>query len=96
MSNLFKSLDHALVYAKFRPIPPKQLIDSIMNYLSEKIPSKEWSKAVDVGCGSGQCTQLLSPYFRQVYGFDVSDAQISQAIHSNHSNHVFYKVRLFY
>ena len=24
--------------------------------------------AVDIGCGSGQSTELLSPYFQKVYG----------------------------
>lgn len=35
--------------------------------------------AIDVGCGSGQSTRVLSPYFSRVVGTDVSPAQIQQA-----------------
>jgi 2-polyprenyl-3-methyl-5-hydroxy-6-metoxy-1,4-benzoquinol methylase len=34
---------------------------------------------IDVGCGSGQSTRVWSPYFSKVYGFDVSETQISEA-----------------
>lgn len=36
--------------------------------------------AVDVGCGSGQGTVLLAPYFTQVLGLDVSPAQLEMAL----------------
>lgn len=39
--------------------------------------------AYDVGCGSGQSTQFLAPYFTQVIGTDVSSAQIDNAIKGN-------------
>ena len=35
--------------------------------------------AVDVGCGTGQSTRILSPFFRRVLGLDVSQAQIENA-----------------
>lgn len=35
--------------------------------------------AVDVGCGSGQGTVLLAPYFSKVVGTDISPAQLENA-----------------
>lgn len=39
--------------------------------------------AVDVGCGSGQGTVLLAPYFTKVVGTDVSPAQLEMALTNN-------------
>ena len=33
----FEAVSHAAVYAKFRPIPPKQLGERILEYLKEKV-----------------------------------------------------------
>ena len=38
-----------------------------------------YEQAIDVCCGSGQSTMLLSPLFKNVCGYDNSPAQISQA-----------------
>lgn len=35
--------------------------------------------AADIGCGSGQSTELLAEHFQQVYGFDISENQIKEA-----------------
>ena len=35
--------------------------------------------ALDVGCGTGQLTRSLVPYFDEVLGVDVSSAQIDVA-----------------
>jgi len=35
---------------------------------------------VDVGCGSGQSSTFLAPYFRRVIGTDVSQAQVNEAV----------------
>lgn len=35
--------------------------------------------AVDVGCGSGQSTVVLQPFFKKVFGLDVSSNQIKAA-----------------
>lgn len=48
--------------------------------------------ALDIGCGSGQSTALLSPYFKQVTGIDVSKAQIEEAIKNNKLPNIEYKV----
>jgi ubiquinone/menaquinone biosynthesis C-methylase UbiE len=36
--------------------------------------------AYDVGCGSGQSTSFLAPYFKRVIGTDISSSQVEQAV----------------
>ncbi|HKU29214.1 MAG TPA: class I SAM-dependent methyltransferase [Arthrobacter sp.] len=60
-------------YARFRPeYPPRLATD-----LASLAPSKEL--AVDVGCGTGQLTSLLAPWFRTVVGVDSSADQLASA-----------------
>lgn len=94
MANLFRGSTHASVYAKFRPNPPKDLINTILKYLSEGISPDKWRLAVDVGCGSGQASQPVANHFTQVNGFDPSSAQINEAIRLNTFNNISYKVRI--
>lgn len=39
----------------------------------------ELKLAVDVGCGSGQCSAILARQFEKVLGYDISVAQIDVA-----------------
>ncbi|MTW09868.1 methyltransferase domain-containing protein [Pseudoduganella eburnea] len=71
MTNWFEQGGRA--YARFRPEYPRQL----GTYLAELAP--EHRVAVDVGCGNGQLTQLLVPYFERVVGLDPSEDQIANA-----------------
>jgi len=89
---IFEGSNHANIYSKFRPIVPDNVIDCVLDYLKRKIDSNDWNIAVDVGCGSGQGTNKLSQYFKQIFGFDVSPAQINEALNSKHSSNVFYEV----
>lgn len=47
--------------------------------------------ALDVGCGSGQGTVFLAPYFTTVIGLDVSPAQLELAQANSRPPNVFYK-----
>lgn len=60
-------------YAAFRPDYPPQLAA----YLTSLTPDARL--AVDVGCGTGQLTRLLAPYFDKVIGLDPSTDQIANA-----------------
>ncbi|XP_071481551.1 putative methyltransferase DDB_G0268948 [Diadema antillarum] len=53
---------------------------------------KPWKLATDVGCGSGQYTQPLAPYFRRVLGFDASETQIQKANALKTAENVAYSV----
>lgn len=63
-------------YAAFRPQYPSE----IASYLTSLVP--ETRLAVDVGCGTGQLTQLLAPYFDTVIGLDPSSDQIANTMQS--------------
>ena len=43
---------------------------------------------LDVGCGNGQCSALLSPHFKQILATDISSAQIEVAKTLNHPSNV--------
>ena len=76
------TLKHASFYAKARPKPSQELTSHIIEYLGQKVtPSngQKWNLCLDVGCGSGQCTQILSPYFKSVIGSDTSENQVTEA-----------------
>lgn len=60
-------------YAKYRPTYPPELAAA----LAELAPRRD--VAVDVGCGTGQLSLLLSEHFAQVEALDVSADQIANA-----------------
>ncbi|GFQ95641.1 methyltransferase [Trichonephila clavata] len=90
-SALFAGAKHAQLYAKYRPNPPESFINSIVTYLKSKITTP-LKKAIDVGCGSGQSTVVLSPYFDSVLGIDVSEAQIECAKQMHTLSNVEFRV----
>lgn len=96
-TRLFEGNDHANVYSKYRPFPPAEIFDKIYQFLGEKVPpnsnDQKWKLAVDVGCGTGQCANLLAPNFDQIRAFDVSEGQISEAQVQAHPDNVHYQVR---
>lgn len=60
-------------YALFRPTYPPALTKFLLD------SCESHAKAVDIGCGNGQLTLQLSPYFKQVIGIDPSADQIANA-----------------
>ena len=74
----YENPEHAACYAKFRPVYPKTVADMITSFMKTN-GSSGFKVAVDVACGSGQSTFLLCDYFEEVVGFDISEAQITQA-----------------
>ncbi|XP_035533816.1 putative methyltransferase DDB_G0268948 [Morone saxatilis] len=86
---LFEEKDHASAYLQYR-VAPQELISRIMNYMEKKSP-KQLSLAVDVGCGSGQGTILLAPYFTKVVGTDISPAQLEVAMSNRKPPNVSYR-----
>ncbi|XP_061918599.1 uncharacterized protein LOC133659827 isoform X1 [Entelurus aequoreus] len=74
---LFEESDHAAAYLQYR-VTPQEIIDKIMDFMKPKV-EKKFNLAVDVGCGCGQGTVLLAPFFDQVVGTDISPAQLHVA-----------------
>lgn len=75
---LFEGKNHAAVYQKYRFIPPTELKNIIIQYLDKK-KGQPHVLAVDLGCGTGQHSQLLAPHFKEVVGMDVSESQVEEA-----------------
>ncbi|CAG5934134.1 unnamed protein product [Menidia menidia] len=86
---LFEGKDHAASYLRFR-VAPRELIDRIFGFMEKRTP-KPFKLAVDVGCGSGQGTVLLAPYFAEVVGTDISPAQLEAATANQNPPNVSYR-----
>lgn len=54
-------------------------IKKVMDSLSKKQIKLNKGKALDFGCGMGRLTQALAPYFKKVYGVDISPSMIGLA-----------------
>ncbi|XP_033102430.1 putative methyltransferase DDB_G0268948 [Anneissia japonica] len=90
---LFEGLHVAELYAKYRPTYPQPVIDRILTFMKVKANrNDDYVKAVDVGCGSGQLTRDLAPYFKQTIGVDVSEAQLKFARNLKTNTKVEYRV----
>ncbi|XP_040212037.1 putative methyltransferase DDB_G0268948 [Rana temporaria] len=87
----FEGKQQASYYQKFRIDPSQEIIDLIFSYVDERF-SKPYGFAVDVGCGTGQNTRILSQYINKVLGTDISEAQIEEAKKATGSPNVTYSV----
>ncbi|XP_040214324.1 uncharacterized methyltransferase C25B8.09-like [Rana temporaria] len=87
----FEGKQQASDYQKFRFEPSQEVIDLIFSYLEERF-SKPYGLAVDVGCGTGQNTRILAPYFKKVLGIDISEAQLEEAKKATGSPNVTYSL----
>lgn len=73
MKDLFSS--QSQLYQSARPSYSQDVLDEILQHVNEH------QFAWDCGAGSGQFTQLLSPYFKKVVATDLSEQQLKQAPH---------------
>ncbi|XP_069472049.1 putative methyltransferase DDB_G0268948 [Ambystoma mexicanum] len=87
----FKGQEHASLYRKFRFAPSPDIPKMVFNYLKEK-KEAPFALVADVGCGSGQSTRGLAPYFQKVVGVDVSEAQISEAKQNTLDANISYSI----
>uniref|UniRef100_UPI00398E497B putative methyltransferase DDB_G0268948 n=1 Tax=Pristiophorus japonicus TaxID=55135 RepID=UPI00398E497B len=92
-ARFFEGQEHAALYQKYRPLSPAEIHNLILNYLQRK-KGKPFSLAVDVGCGSGQSSRELAPFFEKVVGIDVSEAQIEEAKKMGGLDNVSYRLGL--
>jgi SAM-dependent methyltransferase len=61
-------------YARHRPLYPVELFDFILAYVEKK------EQALDCGTGNGQAATFLAEHFKKVYGIDISNSQIDNAV----------------
>ena len=64
----------AAIYAKYRPVYPKELFDYILSFVTHR------SQAWDCATGNGQAAVELANYFDRVTATDHSEKQLQQAI----------------
>ncbi len=81
-SDLFKGT--ANYYAKYRIPYPKEFIEMIAQFYS--IDGK--GTLLDLGCGTGQLTIPLSPYFNNCIGIDTSTEMLQVAEEQNTENNI--------
>ncbi|XP_015229455.1 PREDICTED: putative methyltransferase DDB_G0268948 [Cyprinodon variegatus] len=86
---LFEGKDHASSYLQYR-VAPHEMVSVIMSYIEKRKPKRS-ELAVDVGCGPGQVTVLLAPYFNKVVGTDVSQAMIDRALAKSNPPNTSYR-----
>ncbi|PIK39978.1 hypothetical protein BSL78_23183 [Apostichopus japonicus] len=60
-------------------------------YIKVDAFSAPFGTAVDVGCGTGQGTRILTSHFQKVIGIDVSDAMLREAEIATNSTNVEYR-----
>lgn len=73
----------AAEYSKFRPQYPDAMIDYLVSFVNNK------GVALDIATGNGQVAQKLSRFFETVYGIDISQNQLNNAIPTEN---IIYKV----
>lgn len=73
--------NHAAIYARYRPVYPKELFA----YLSSLTAQHELSW--DCGTGNGQCAVQLINFYKDVYASDPSEQQIENAIPNDKVNY---------
>ncbi len=74
--------EQATLYAKFRPVYPKQLFDFLYEHVSN------FDSALDSGCGNGQVAAELAQKFKRVYATDISLEQLKQATFRNNISYI--------
>jgi SAM-dependent methyltransferase len=70
------------VYAKYRPTYPQELYDFILQH----IPHRDI--AWDCGTGNGQAAVVLSDYFQKVFGTDISQKQLNNAVNKSNVQYI--------
>ncbi|KAL0963936.1 hypothetical protein UPYG_G00315550 [Umbra pygmaea] len=88
---LFEGTHHASIYQRYRLVPPDEVRDIILQYLDRK-KGQPHALAVDLGCGTGQNTRLLAPYFKEIIGIDVSEGQLEEARAVPGFNNITYRM----
>ena len=78
MAWYFREAHHAKLYQKYRPVYPREVFETIYDFLSEG-HVRHWNLAVDVACGTGLSTLPLCDHFDKVVGVDQSEAQLNEA-----------------
>ncbi|XP_078000544.1 putative methyltransferase DDB_G0268948 [Glandiceps talaboti] len=89
MSGFFKSTQMSQDYALYCPSYPDGLVEKILAFC--RINNKRGCMALDVACGTGSSTRILSNYFDEVIGCDISESQINEAKKVETATNIVYR-----
>ncbi|KAG8931953.1 hypothetical protein FRC01_000535, partial [Tulasnella sp. 417] len=93
MSTFSNTSFDAARYAASRPTYPPVLLNMVLRYhLRGRSEEEGRNNVLDLGCGTGQVTQLLPNYFTNVIGSDPSGVMIDQARKQNSASNVTFIV----
>ncbi|XP_076813607.1 putative methyltransferase DDB_G0268948 [Clavelina lepadiformis] len=96
MTSLYQHSDVVDAYFKHRPVYSDDVAQTVMKYLQRRDEvhdsSSTYDLMVDVGCGSGQATNIFAAYFKKIVGLDASENQIKVAKKQNKFDHINYVV----
>ncbi|KAG9048385.1 hypothetical protein FS837_013022 [Tulasnella sp. UAMH 9824] len=93
MSTFSNTSFNAARYAASRPSYPQVLLNMVLHYHLRGMPEGDGrNKALDLGCGTGQATQLFPNHFANVIGSDPSKVMIDQATKQNSASNVTFIV----
>ncbi|AXG74978.1 class I SAM-dependent methyltransferase [Flavobacterium arcticum] len=71
-------------YSIYRPHYPQEMISYIMTFVKNK------NKALDVATGNGQVATAIALFFTTVYGIDISQKQLDNAVQQEN---IIYKIQ---
>ncbi|KAA3639872.1 MAG: class I SAM-dependent methyltransferase, partial [Bacteroidetes bacterium] len=69
----FSGKDYVSLYNKFRPEPPREILLHCLQYLGRT----KAELILDLGCGTGLSTRILSNYGQRIIGVEPSEAMLS-------------------
>ena len=87
--------DHAEVadkYTRFRPTYSSEVADIVMKFCGKQndLDPRNLDLMIDVGCGTGQSTNIFQPYFKKIIGIDISPEHLKQAKQQNKFDNITY------
>ncbi|XP_078489195.1 putative methyltransferase DDB_G0268948 [Ciona intestinalis] len=94
MYRLYESKSLTAAYKKYRPTHPPELARFVVDKMRSKNKTgspEKFDFMADVGCGSGQATNIFAPYFNRVLATDPSVNQLQHARMQNKFDNVSYK-----
>ncbi|MDG3583766.1 class I SAM-dependent methyltransferase [Galbibacter pacificus] len=82
----FSGNKYVNLYNRFRPSPPKEILQLSLNYLGKT----KAASIIDLGCGTGISTKSWTPYAKKITGIEPSNEMIEIAIDNTNSPNIKY------
>ncbi|CAK8696059.1 unnamed protein product [Clavelina lepadiformis] len=90
MIKLFEASQQTAAYANNRPKTPAVIGERIFKFMKDR--GALFECVVDVGCGSGQSSEIFVGHFKNIIGVDTSPNQIEWAGKKNMFDNITYKL----